>query len=48
MMKDVMVQIFGTYAPIDGCTDWGYIAGVVIFGICLYSFFRILALAIKR
>ena len=48
MMKDVMIQILGEYSPIDGCADWAYIAGAVIFGICLYSFFRILALVLKR
>ena len=28
-----MIQIFGTYQPIDGCADWSYIGGVIIFAI---------------
>ena len=48
MMKEVMIQIFGEYQPIDGCVDWGYIAAVAIFGICLYSFFRLIGLVFKR
>lgn len=42
MMTDLMVTLFGTYSPIDGCPDWSYIGGVIIFCIVLYSFFRIL------
>lgn len=48
MMKQVMIDIFGTYAPIDGCADWAYIAGVAVFCICLWSMFRLLGLVFKR
>lgn len=48
MMKDVLIQIFGVYSPIDGCADWSYIGGVIIFSICLYSMFRLLGLVFKR
>lgn len=48
MMQEVMVQIFGTYTPIDGCADWSYIGGVAIFAICLYSIFRMAGVIFKR
>ena len=48
MMKAVMIQILGEYAPIDGCADWAYIAGAAVFCICLWSMFRILGLVFKR
>ncbi len=48
MMESVMLEIFGAYSPIDGCTDWGYISRVAIFGVCLYCMFRLLALVFKR
>lgn len=47
-MKEAMVQLFGAYAPVDGCADWSYIAGVLVFAICLYSLFRILGAVFKR
>lgn len=48
MMKEAMVAIFGTYAPIDGCADWSYIGGVLLFGIAFYSVFRIVGGVFKR
>ena len=47
MMKDAVTTIFGTYAPIDGCADWGFIAGVILFAICLYSLFRLIGVIFK-
>lgn len=57
MMLEVMTQIFGVYQPIvqtlsDGTvqfvTNWGYICGVAIFGVCLWSAFRTLGMVFKR
>lgn len=57
MMHDAMVQIFGEYAPVitvleNGrtfCTvDVGYVAGVAIFGVCLYSLFKLIGVLFKR
>lgn len=57
MMRDAMIQIFGEYQPVvhileDGtvllAADWGYISSVAIFGIFLWSLFRILGLLFKR
>lgn len=48
MMREMMISIFGNYTPIDGCADWSYIGGVVIFTICLYSLFRLLGAVFKR
>ena len=47
-MQEVMISIFGTYSPIDGCADWSYIGGVVLFSICLYSLFRLAGGIFKR
>lgn len=47
-MKEVMVSIFGSYAPIDGCADWSYVGGVLLFAICLYSLFRLVGAVFKR
>lgn len=41
-MIEIVEQIFGTYTLVDGKTNFGYIAGVVIFCIVLYSALRIL------
>ena len=57
MMHEAMVQIFGEYAPVitvleNGrtfCTvDVGYVAGVAIFGVCLYSLFKLIGVLFKR
>lgn len=48
MMQEVMTAIFGTYTPIDGCADWQYIGGVLLFAITLYSLFRIAGCLFKR
>lgn len=57
MIHDVIIQIFGEYQPVvhvldDGTAlmgvDWGYIAGVAIFAICLWSAFRMLGMLFKR
>lgn len=47
-MRDVMISIFGTYTPIDGCADWAYIGGVLLFAIVLYSVFRLAGAIFKR
>lgn len=48
MMKDAFIQIFGTYQPIDGCTDWCYIGGVTVFCIVLYMVLYALCGVLKR
>lgn len=57
MMTDAMLQIFGEYQPVivtleDGsvllATNWGYICTVVIFGLCLFSLFRLVGVLFKR
>lgn len=48
MMQEAMIAIFGNYAPIDGCADWSYIGGVLIFSIVLYSLFRVIGVIFKR
>lgn len=57
-MLDIVTKIFGAYTPNlapDGTVlgglysiNWTWIAGVVLFAICLISFFRILGVVIKR
>lgn len=48
MMAEAMTAIFGTYTPIDGCADWQYIGGVIIFSICLYSMFKLIGGVFKK
>lgn len=48
MMQEAMTAIFGTYSPIDGCADWSYIGGVIVFAITLYSLFRVVGVIFKR
>ena len=57
MMTDAMLSIFGRYEPCvhvleDGtvllATNWGYIATVAVFGICLFSLFRLIGVLFKR
>lgn len=57
MMKEALLQIFGTYEPVvvtlpDGsavaCVDFAYLAGVAIFGICLFSLFKLIGVLLKR
>lgn len=48
MMRDAMTAIFGTYTPIDGCADWSYIGGVVVFSIVLFCVFRLVGGLFKR
>lgn len=56
MMKEALLQIFGTYEPVlvtlpDGtavaCVDFAYLAGVAIFGICLFSLFKLIGVLLK-
>lgn len=58
-MRDLIVTIFGTYTPvIDPVTnsvaagaagvDWPFIGGVLLFGLVLWSFFRLLGVVFKR
>lgn len=48
MMKDAIIQIFGTYQPIDGCADWSYIGGVLVFCITLLMVLYALCGVLKR
>lgn len=48
MMREMMVQIFGTYTTVDGCANWEYIGGVLIFAISLYSLFRFVGMVFKK
>lgn len=57
-MRSVMQNIFGVYNPIvvndlEGNiiytgVDWEYIAGILLFTLCLYCFFRILGMVIQK
>ena len=58
-MRDLIVTIFGQYTPVvDPATgavavgfagvDWPYLAGVLLFALVLYSFFRLLGVVFKR
>lgn len=47
-MIELMQQLFGTYAPIDGQPDYQYIGAVLIFSIVLWSVFKILGAVIKK
>lgn len=53
-MIDFMLQTFGVYQPftnIDGTVvspDYQYIGSVVIFCICLYGTFKVLAAIFRR
>ena len=50
-MKELIVSIFGVYEPVATTVqvvasglagvDWPWVAGVLLFGIVLYSFFRL-------
>ena len=48
MMKEVIVQLFGVYQPIDGCADWSYIGGVIVFCIALTLALYALCGVLKR
>lgn len=57
MMSEAMLQIFGPYEPVihvleDGTvlmgTNWAYICTVAIFGLCLFSLFRLVGVLFKR
>lgn len=56
MMKDALLEIFGTYEPVvvtlpDGsavaCVDFAYLAGVALFGICLFCVFKLIGVLLK-
>ena len=56
MMKEALLEIFGQYEPVlvtlpDGsavaCVDFAYLAGVAIFGICLFSLFKLIGVLLK-
>lgn len=57
-MRDLIISIFGTYTPMTdeagtplqgmAGVDWPYLAGVALFGLVLYSFFRLLGVVFKR
>ena len=57
MMTEAMLAIFGPYEPVihtleDGTVlrgvNWAYICTVAIFGICLFSLFRLVGVLFKR
>lgn len=47
-MMEVIESIFGVYTLVDGKTNFGYIAAVVIFCIVLYGVFRIVGSVISK
>ena len=57
-MRDLIISIFGVYTPVTNAAgtplqgmagvDWPYLAGVALFGLVLYSFFRLLGVVFKR
>lgn len=58
-MKDVVLSIFGAYAPLmqpDGSTyvlgvagvDWVWIAGIILFSVVLFSFFKLVGVLLKK
>jgi len=57
MITDAIITIFGEYQPIihtlaDGSVvmgvDWSYVGAVALFGICLWSMFRLIGGVFKR
>lgn len=48
MFQNIMVQIFGTYTPVDGGTNWEYVGSVILFGLCLYCTFRLAGQVFKK
>ncbi len=57
-MRELIISIFGAYTPVTDAAvtplqgmagvDWPYLAGVALFGLVLYSFFRLLGVVFKR
>lgn len=57
-MRELIISIFGTYTPVTDAAgaplqgmagvDWPYLAGVALFGLVLYSFFRLLGVVFKQ
>lgn len=57
-MRDLIISIFGAYIPVTDAAgtplqgvagvDWPYLTGVALFGLVLYSFFRLLGVVFKR
>ena len=47
-MQEWMIETFGTYAPIEGSPDWGYIASVAIYIVFLYGVLRIVGGLLKK
>lgn len=48
MMQEAIANIFGVYQPIDGCADWSYIGGVLVFCIMLFMALYALCGVFKR
>lgn len=48
MLRDIVISLFGTYQPIDGMTDWSYVAEVLIFVVFLYGILRFVGGVFKR
>ena len=50
-MKDLIINLFGTYTPLAGeglaSLDIPYILGVLLFAICLSSFFKLLGIILR-
>ena len=57
-MRDLIISIFGSYTPVTDAAgvalqgmagvDWPYLAGVALFALVLYSFFRLLGVVFKK
>ena len=48
MMRDAIVNIFGAYQPVNGCADWSYIGGIIVFSIMLFMALYALCGVLKR
>lgn len=55
-MKDLILSLFGAYTPVMSGeavafglagVDWPWVAGVLLFAIVLYSFFRLVGVLLK-
>lgn len=48
MMRELMVQLFGTYTTVDGCPNWEYIGGVLLFIVVVYCLFRLVGVVFGK
>lgn len=57
-MRDLIISIFGMYTPVTDFegnivlgvagVDWPFLSGVLLFAICLWSFFHLLGSILKK